>query len=138
MRFCYARANMRKPAEQGALTRRDFLDACVGGTIALGAELSGCSNAGATTVSHGACHHDCPDTCAWLVTTRNGKIVKLEADKNHPFTRGVLCPSTEDYLNDVVFHRDRLLYPLRRVGPKGEGKFERVPWDQQWMASRRG
>ena len=71
-------------AEQGALRRRDFLDVCVGGTIALGAELSGCSNAGATTVSHGACHHDCPDTCASLVTTRNRKIVKLEADKNHP------------------------------------------------------
>jgi anaerobic selenocysteine-containing dehydrogenase len=121
---------MRKPAQKDTISRRDFLDVCVGGTVALGAELSGCSNASDATVTHGCCHHDCPDTCAWLVTSQDGKIVKLEADKTHPFTRGVLCPSTEDYLNDVVFHHDRLLHPLRRVGAKGEGKFERVTWDQ--------
>ena len=121
---------MRKRNPQGELTRRDFLDVCIGGTITLGAGLSGCSKASATTVTHGACPHDCPDTCAWLVTSKNGRIVKLEADKNHPFTRGVLCPSTENYLSDVVQHSDRLLYPLRRTGAKGEGKFERTTWDQ--------
>ncbi len=121
---------MPKKRQPSGLTRRDFLDVCVGGTIAIGAVLSGCSNASAATVTHGACPHDCPDTCAWLVTTENGKLVKLEADKSHPFTRGVLCPSTENYLQDVVLHPDRLLYPMRRVGGKGEGKFERVSWDQ--------
>ncbi len=121
---------MKKRNPQGELTRRDFLDVCVGGTIALSAGLTACSKASATTVIPGACPHDCPDTCAWLVTTENGKITKLEADKNHPFTRGVLCPSTENYLSDVVQHPNRLLYPLRRTGAKGEGKFERVTWDQ--------
>src|SRR4029079_12629045 len=50
-------------------------------------------------------------------------------DKDHPFTRGFLCQKVANYL-DRVYHPDRLLYPLKRVGRKGEGKFERISWDE--------
>jgi anaerobic selenocysteine-containing dehydrogenase len=117
----------RQPTNR-TLSRRQFLDASVAGAVAAGSMWSGCS--GGTSVVRGACHHDCPDACAWLVTRQKGKLVKLEADTNHPFTRGELCSKMDHYLGDVVFNPDRLLYPLRRVGMKGEGRFERVSWDQ--------
>ena len=82
----------------------------------------------ATSVVRGACHHDCPDTCAWEVTVREGVAVQLRGDPSHPFTDGQLCPKVNPYL-DRVYHPDRLLRPLRRVGPKGEGRFEPVHWD---------
>ena len=78
----------------------------------------------------GACPHDCPDTCAWEVTVENGTAIKLVGDKNHPFTRGGLCAKVNHYLEDRVYSPDRLLYPMRRVGKKGEGQFERVSWDE--------
>ena len=82
----------------------------------------------ATSVVRGACHHDCPDTCAWEVTVRDGVAVNLRGDPSHPFTDGQLCPKVNPFL-DRVYHPDRLLRPLRRVGPKGEGRFESVDWD---------
>jgi anaerobic selenocysteine-containing dehydrogenase len=77
------------------------------------------------------CPHDCPDTCGIVVTVdpANGRAVELRGDKDHPFTRGFLCQKVANYL-DRVYHPDRLLYPLRRVGRKGEGKFERVSWPE--------
>jgi anaerobic selenocysteine-containing dehydrogenase len=120
---------MLKQQQDGTLSRRQFLDASVTAAVAAGSSmLSGCL--GETSVVRGACHHDCPDTCAWLVTRQKGKLVKLEADGKHPFTRGELCSKMDHYLSDVVFNPDRLLYPLRRVGAKGEGRFERVSWDE--------
>ena len=82
----------------------------------------------AETVVRGACHHDCPDTCAWEVTVRDGVAVHLRGDPTHPFTDGQLCPKVNPYL-ERVYHPDRLLRPLRRVGPKGEGRFEPISWD---------
>lgn len=82
----------------------------------------------AETVVRGACHHDCPDTCAWEVTVRGGVAVHLRGDPTHPFTDGQLCPKVNPYL-ERVYHPDRLLRPLRRVGPKGEGRFEPITWD---------
>ena len=82
----------------------------------------------AETVVRGACHHDCPDTCAWEVTVRNGVAVHLRGDPNHPFTDGQLCPKVNPFL-DRVYHPDRLLRPLRRIGPKGDGRFEPIGWD---------
>jgi anaerobic selenocysteine-containing dehydrogenase len=75
----------------------------------------------------GACPLDCPDTCSWIVTTRHGKAVALRGDPDHPFTRGALCNKVADYLS-YTRSSDRLLYPLRRVGPKGRGEFTRIPW----------
>lgn len=76
----------------------------------------------------GACPLDCPDTCSWVVTVRDGRAVRLEGDPDHPFTRGVLCNKVHDYLA-CTRAPDRLLYPLRRVGPRGAGRFERISWE---------
>src|SRR5215210_7865553 len=63
------------------------------------------------------CPHDCPDTCGLVVTVENGRAVKLRGDKEHPFTKGFLCQKVSHYL-DRVYHRDRLLYPMKRDGPQ--------------------
>jgi anaerobic selenocysteine-containing dehydrogenase len=76
----------------------------------------------------GACPQDCPDTCAMLVTVENGKATKVRGDPDHSFTRGGLCVKVNDYPNHT-YNPDRVLYPLRRVGAKGEGRFERISWD---------
>ena len=81
----------------------------------------------ASTV-RGACAHDCPDTCAMLVTVENGVATKVRGDPDHPFTAGGLCVKVNDYTHHT-YSPDRVLYPLRRVGPKGEGRFERISWD---------
>src|SRR5580704_15593444 len=76
------------------------------------------------------CPHDCPDTCGMLVTVDDaGQAVKLRGDPEHPFTRGFLCQKVTRYL-ERVYHPDRLLYPLRRTGPKGAGQFERITWKE--------
>jgi anaerobic selenocysteine-containing dehydrogenase len=77
------------------------------------------------------CPHDCPDTCGMVVTVdaSTGRAVEIRGDKEHPFTRGFLCQKVNNYL-DRVYHSDRLLYPHRRVGRKGEGKLERISWDE--------
>ncbi len=84
---------------------------------------------GALPVVRGACGHDCPDTCAWIVRVRDGKAVGLEGNPDHPFTRGVLCAKVNHYL-ERVYHPDRVLHPLKRVGAKGEGRFVRTSWDE--------
>lgn len=79
-------------------------------------------------VVHGACPHDCPDTCAMLVTVESGRAVRVAGDPDHPFTRGFLCTKVNRYV-ERTYQQDRLLYPMRRVGPKGSGRFERITWD---------
>ncbi|HVX40954.1 MAG TPA: molybdopterin oxidoreductase family protein [Gemmatimonadaceae bacterium] len=80
-------------------------------------------------IVRGACPHDCPDTCAMLVTVESGRAVRVAGDPEHPFTAGFLCTKVNRYV-ERTYHRDRLLHPLRRVGPKGAGQFERVTWDE--------
>jgi anaerobic selenocysteine-containing dehydrogenase len=77
----------------------------------------------------GVCPHDCPDTCGLVVRVdpATGRAVDLRGDPDHPFTRGFLCQKVANYL-DRVYHPDRLLYPQRRIGRKGEGRFERITW----------
>ena len=77
----------------------------------------------------GACPMDCPDTCSWVVTVEDGRAIKLAGDRNHPYTRGALCVKLNRYLEHTQAS-DRLLHPLRRVGRKGEGRFERISWDE--------
>ena len=81
------------------------------------------------TIIRGACGHDCPDTCSWMVDVRDGVAEKLYGDPGHPFTRGTLCAKVNHYL-DRVYHPERVLHPLKRVGSKGEARFERVSWDE--------
>jgi anaerobic selenocysteine-containing dehydrogenase len=76
----------------------------------------------------GCCPLDCPDNCAWLAHVEDGKVVRVEGDKAHPFTRGVLCAKVNDY-QARTYSPERLLHPLRRSGAKGEGEFERISWD---------
>jgi anaerobic selenocysteine-containing dehydrogenase len=82
-----------------------------------------------TTQVRAACPHDCPDTCALLVTVEDGVATEVRGDPDHPTTAGVLCTKVSRYV-DRTYHADRLRYPMRRVGKKGEGKFERITWDQ--------
>jgi anaerobic selenocysteine-containing dehydrogenase len=80
-------------------------------------------------VIHGACPHDCPDTCAMLVTVEHGRAVRVQGDPDHPFTQGFLCTKVNRYV-DRTYHTDRILHPMRRLGPKGSGRFVRVTWDE--------
>lgn len=76
----------------------------------------------------GACPHDCPDTCGLLTEVVDGKAVGFRGDPGNPVTRGWLCAKVRPYL-DHVYHPGRLTHPLRRVGPKGAGQWQRVSWD---------
>src|SRR6201996_5420707 len=82
-----------------------------------------------TTTVRAACAHDCPDTCAMLVTVQDGRATEVRGDPEHPFTRGGLCVKVNNY-QEKVYSPDRVLYPLRRSGPKGSGEFERISWDE--------
>ncbi len=88
----------------------------------------------------GACPHDCPDTCGIVTEVKDGEAVSVGGDPDNPITRGWLCAKVRPYLNHV-YHSDRLMYPLRRVGPKGGGQWQRISWDeaigeiaQRWKA----
>jgi anaerobic selenocysteine-containing dehydrogenase len=82
-----------------------------------------------TTQVRAVCPHDCPDTCALLVTVEDGVATEVKGDPDHPTTAGVLCTKVARY-TERTYHPERLLHPLRRVGKKGEGKFERISWEQ--------
>ncbi|AYF77382.1 molybdopterin oxidoreductase family protein [Nocardia yunnanensis] len=77
----------------------------------------------------GACPLDCPDGCSWVVDVQDGKAVGLRGNKEHPVTRGALCVKVNRYL-EQVHSPERLTRPLRRVGAKGEGRFEPISWDE--------
>ena len=76
-----------------------------------------------------ACPHDCPDTCAMLVTVKDGIAIKVQGDPLHPFTDGSLCTKVSHYA-ERTYSPDRLQHPMKRVGPKGKGGFERITWDE--------
>ncbi|MBL8361377.1 MAG: molybdopterin oxidoreductase family protein [Rubrivivax sp.] len=80
-------------------------------------------------IVRGACPHDCPDTCALRVTVRDGVAIKVQGDPEHPPTQGVLCHKVSRY-TERTYHPERVLHPLKRVGPKGRGQFVRVGWDE--------
>ncbi len=80
-------------------------------------------------VVRGACPHDCPDTCAIETTVENGHAVKIHGAADLPFTNGTLCTKVAHYL-ERVYSDQRLLHPMKRVGRKGEGRFERISWDE--------
>src|ERR1700685_696208 len=100
-------------------------------------------------VVHAACPHDCPDACGVLITVEDGRATKIKGDPAHPVTRGFLCAKVAKYL-DRVYSPDRVLYPMRRIAPKGpsagqrsfappgqpaavppqESSWQRISWDE--------
>jgi len=80
-------------------------------------------------VVFGACPQDCPDTCAMLYTVRDGKLVDVRGNPDHPFTQGRLCVKLKNFA-EHHYNDQRVLYPMRRSGPKGAGKFTRISWDE--------
>jgi anaerobic selenocysteine-containing dehydrogenase len=80
-------------------------------------------------VFRSVCPLDCPDTCGLRVTVEEGRITRVTGDPDHPITRGVICHKVRHF-PDRVHHPERLLYPMRRTGEKGEGKFERITWEE--------
>ncbi|MFP4904133.1 molybdopterin-dependent oxidoreductase, partial [Paraburkholderia sp. BR14261] len=75
------------------------------------------------------CPHDCPDTCAMRVSVENGRAIKVSGDPDHPPTQGVLCTKVTRYA-ERVHHPKRLTQPMKRVGRKGEGRFEPISWEE--------
>jgi anaerobic selenocysteine-containing dehydrogenase len=78
---------------------------------------------------HSVCALDCPDACSLLINVENGKGSRLRGDPQHPVTRGFLCGKVARYL-EREYSPDRLLYPQRRVGARGEGRFARISWEE--------
>ena len=75
------------------------------------------------------CPHDCPDTCVMTVDVENGRATAIGGDPDHRFTQGFLCAKVNRYL-ERVYSPERVLHPMKRVGAKGEGRFERISWDE--------
>lgn len=120
-----------------SISRRKFIDLSAKGSAGLGLaqsltlpvlSLTACAPKSKTT--HGVCYHDCPDACSWTVTTENKTVTSFRANSSNPYTGDKLCGKMYSFPNDVTFHPNRILFPLKRVGPKGEGKFERISWEQ--------
>lgn len=78
---------------------------------------------------HGGCPHDCPDTCSMQFHVKDGALLSVSGNPDHPMTRGGLCVKLKDY-EKRHYHPNRLLYPMKRVGPKGSNQFERISWDE--------
>ena len=79
-------------------------------------------------LTRGACPHDCPDTCALQISSQAGRVIRVAGDPEHPPTHGALCNKVSRY-TERLYHPERLLTPLKRVGKKGEGRFEPVSWE---------
>src|SRR5215831_5692218 len=76
------------------------------------------------------CTFDCPDTCSLDVAIDEGHIVKVRGSHAAPYTAGVICNKVARDMGDFVHGPQRLLHPMRRIGPKGSGQFERISWDR--------
>ena len=76
-----------------------------------------------------ACPLDCPDSCTLDVTVEKGRVVKIDGGDDNPATRNFICAKVRRFA-ERVYGEDRLLYPAIRKGPKGQGTFTRVPWDE--------
>ncbi|MGM0901699.1 MAG: molybdopterin oxidoreductase family protein [Bacillota bacterium] len=82
-----------------------------------------------TGVFPSVCSLDCPDQCGLLVHKQDGKIIKIEGDPNHPVTKGNICNKVRN-MPERIYDPNRLQFPLKRTGKKGEGTFERISWTE--------
>ncbi|MCD8352581.1 MAG: molybdopterin-dependent oxidoreductase [Planctomycetaceae bacterium] len=82
-----------------------------------------------TAIRRSACPYDCPDTCGLLIEVAGDKVIGVRGDSEHPVTRGFVCRKMNSYERSIN-HPNRILHPMKRVGQKGEGRFERIAWDE--------
>ena len=80
-------------------------------------------------IVRGACPHDCPDTCALVVTVEGGRATRVAGAVDHPTTNGFLCTKVNRYL-ERTYSPQRILHPMKRIGRKGEGRFARITWEE--------
>lgn len=80
-------------------------------------------------VVRAACPHDCPDTCALVVEVENGRAVSVKGAADHPVTDGFICSKVNRYL-ERTYNSERILYPMKSIGAKGQGLFTRISWDE--------
>ena len=78
---------------------------------------------------HSVCPMDCPDRCSLAVEVRDGKVVSIRGSRVHTLTAGFICAKVSRF-GRRLHGPERVLYPMRRVGPKGGGEFERISWDK--------
>ncbi|MEH7501590.1 molybdopterin oxidoreductase family protein [Neobacillus drentensis] len=88
-------------------------------------------------VFHAVCPLDCPDQCGLLLHKEDGKVIKVEGNPEHPVTKGHICNKVRN-MTERIYDENRLKYPMKRTGPKGAGKFERISWEEaiQTITSR--
>ncbi len=88
-------------------------------------------------VFHAVCPLDCPDQCGLLLHKEDGKVIKVEGNPEHPVTKGHICNKVRN-MTERIYDGNRLKYPMKRTGPKGTGKFERISWEEaiQTITSR--
>lgn len=82
-------------------------------------------------VAKTACSRNCFDTCGLLTYVKDGRIIKVDGDPEHPITRGHICVKAKTYVQRT-YHKDRIKYPLLRTGKRGEAEFERISWDDAY------
>src|SRR5215813_5855879 len=81
-------------------------------------------------IRHSTCPHDCPSACALDIEVIEGRSIgRVRGSKKQTYTAGVVCAKVARYA-ERIHHPERLMYPLRRTGPKGSGQFERISWDE--------
>ncbi|CUP16910.1 molybdopterin-containing oxidoreductase family protein [Intestinibacter bartlettii] len=80
-------------------------------------------------INKSICPYDCPTSCGLVIETDGKKILKVKGDENHPATQGLICRKMRNY-EESVHSKDRILTPLKRIGKKGEGKFEKITWEE--------
>lgn len=120
--------------KNNTIDRREFIEISSKGAAGISltsfAFTSGCGTDKTPKTVHGACYHDCPDRCSWNITTVDNTVTSFKANVNNPYTAGNLCDKMMDFPNDVTFHSDRILTPLKRSGAKGSGEFVKISWKQ--------
>lgn len=123
-----------KSKKPHGIDRREFMELSAKTALGIGLTslpliTTSCLTSPVSKTVYGACYHDCPDRCSWKVTSVDNKVTAFQATEN-PYTAGTLCDKMVNFPNDVTFHPDRILTPLKRTGAKGKGEFERISWEQ--------
>ena len=77
----------------------------------------------------GVCTLDCPDTCSLTVTVDADRVVKVRGSDALPYTEGVICNKVARHSGEFVHGSRRLRAPLKRIGPRGSERFERISWE---------